>query len=369
MSNQPGKILVVDDTAHIQRLLSQMLSAQGYEVRVAADGESALEAVKADPPDLILLDIMMPIMDGYEVCRQLKADPKTQDIPVIFISARDDMEDKIEGFAVGGVDYVTKPFQVREVQARVQTHLALRALRRSLQATNEALAAQLEELRARNEELDALARSMAQELKAPLTVIIGFADMLDKLYGVLPEEQVRESLHKIASSGRKMERIIDELLLLAGLRRVEKVDIRPLDMTSIVSAVLHRLADVIEERQVQVVLPESWPQAIGYRPWVEEVWYNYIKSAIESGSQAISIELGSTPEGSENIRFWVRVRGPVAPVPGLSGRPDAERGLGLIIVRRIVEKLGLKTGVESSEGEGVYSFTLRRAQVVDLPTG
>ncbi len=361
MNNQPEKILVVDDTAHIQRLLSQMLSAQGYEVQVAADGISALDAVRASPPDLILLDIMMPIMDGYEVCRQLKADPKTRDIPVIFISARDEMEDKVEGFAVGGVDYITKPFQVREIQARVQTHLTLRALRRSLQATNEALAAQLEELRARNEELDALARSMAQELKAPLTVIIGFADMLDKLYGVLPEEQVRESLHTIASSGRKMERIIDELLLLAGLRGVEKVDIGPLDMAGIVSAVLGRLADVIEERQVQVVLPESWPQAMGYRPWIEEVWYNYIKSAIESGGQATSIELGSMPEGDESIRFWVRVRGPVTPVTGPSGHPDAERGLGLIIVRRIVEKLGLKTGAESSEERGVYSFTLRRA--------
>lgn len=360
MSTQPEKILVVDDTAHIQNLLSQMLATQGYEVQVAADGISALEAVEASPPDLILLDIMMPEIDGYEVCRRLKADPRTRDIPVIFISALGEMDDKVEAFAVGGVDYVTKPFQPKEVQARVRTHLALRALQKRLQAASEAMAVQLEELRARNEELDALARSMAQDLKTPLTAIIGFAEMLEKLYNTLPEEQVRESLRTIASNGRKMERIIDELLLLAGLRRVEKVDIKPLDMAAVVNAAMQRLADVIEEREVRIILPDAWPSVMGHRPWVEEVWYNCIRSAIESGDRALSIELGSTPEGNDSVRFWVRRRGPGISIPGPSDRSDVERGL--VTVRRIMEKLGRRASVESTADQGtLYSFTLRRA--------
>ncbi|MCX7680728.1 MAG: response regulator [Anaerolineae bacterium] len=360
MSTQPEKILVVDDTAHIRSLFAQMLTAQGYEVQVAANGASALEAVKTNPPDLILLDIMMPEMDGYEVCRCLKADPSTRDIPVIFISALGEMDDKVEAFAVGGVDYVTKPFQPKEIQARVRTHLALRALQKRLQATSEALAVQLEEVRARNEELDALARSMAQELKSPLTAIIGFADMLDKLYHTLPEEQVRESLRTIAANGRKMERIIDELLLLAGLRRVEKVDIKPLDMAAVVKAAVRRLADLIEERQVRILLPDTWPTVMGYRPWVEEVWYNCLRSAIESSEQEAMIALGSTPEGNDSVRFWVRVQGPGTFIPGPADHPDAERGL--MTVRRIMEKLGLKASVESTADQGVlYSFTLRRA--------
>jgi sigma-B regulation protein RsbU (phosphoserine phosphatase) len=129
-------ILIVDDTPASLRLLAQMLARQGYQVRPAPDGALALAAAQADPPDLILLDIRMPAMDGYQVCAQLKADPSTRDIPVIFISALDEIQDKVRAFGAGGVDYVTKPFQLEEVLARVQAHLSLRRLQRALQEAN-----------------------------------------------------------------------------------------------------------------------------------------------------------------------------------------------------------------------------------------
>ena len=146
-------ILIVDDTPANLRLLSQILSGRGYKVRAAIDGAHTLIAVQAAPPDLILLDIRMPKMDGYEVCRRLKADERTADIPVLFISALGETEDKVKAFAAGGVDYVTKPFQTKEVLARVETHLALRRLHHQLQAANTELARRLEELKTRNEEL------------------------------------------------------------------------------------------------------------------------------------------------------------------------------------------------------------------------
>ena len=138
-----GDILIVDDTPANLRLLSQMLAEQGYQVRPVPDGPLALAAVRAEPPDLILLDIRMPEMNGYEVCERMKADALTRDVPIIFISALDATRDKVRAFTVGGVDYVTKPFQVEEVLARVETHLALRALQRRLQDANRKMGREL----------------------------------------------------------------------------------------------------------------------------------------------------------------------------------------------------------------------------------
>jgi sigma-B regulation protein RsbU (phosphoserine phosphatase) len=135
-ANVSENILIVDDTPANLRLLSQMLSERGYGVRAVTSGTRALESVQTVQPSLILLDIRMPEMNGYEVCEYLKQDPKTQDIPIIFISALNEIEDKVRGFNLGGVDYITKPFQFEEVLARVETHLALRRLQKQLQDAN-----------------------------------------------------------------------------------------------------------------------------------------------------------------------------------------------------------------------------------------
>jgi len=129
-------ILIVDDTPANLRLLSQMLAERGYGVRAVTSGARALASASAAPPDLVLLDIKMPGMNGYEVCEQLKADPLTRNIPVIFISALDEIQDKVQAFAVGGVDYITKPFQFKEVLARTETHLSLRRLQKQLRDAN-----------------------------------------------------------------------------------------------------------------------------------------------------------------------------------------------------------------------------------------
>jgi CheY-like chemotaxis protein len=152
MSNQAdtskANILVVDDTLANLRLLTKMLAEYGYKVRPATNGRTALSAAQTEPPDLILLDIMMPEMDGYEVCGRLKADERTRDIPIIFISAIHETIDKVAAFSIGGVDYITKPFHVEEVLVRVKTHLTLRHLQKTLQEKNE-------QLQGKNDELEA----------------------------------------------------------------------------------------------------------------------------------------------------------------------------------------------------------------------
>ncbi len=145
MTHPVNNILAVDDTPENLTVLRQILTRHGYRVRPALSGEIALKAVQTDIPDLILLDVMMPGMDGYEVCNRLKAEARTCDIPVLFISALNETEDKVRGFKAGGVDYITKPFNVGEVLARVETHLAFRNLQKKILKQNVQLLAEIEE--------------------------------------------------------------------------------------------------------------------------------------------------------------------------------------------------------------------------------
>ncbi len=175
-----GSLLVIDDTPANLLLLVRLLTNKGYKVRALPSGKLALAGIKQSPPDLILLDIMMPEMSGYELCEKLKADPSTRDIPVIFISAINEVLDKVKAFSVGGVDYITKPFQVEEVIARVETHLENRFLHQSLQQKNDELAQAIEQLKAtqsqliQSEKMAALGQliaSIAHEINTPLGAI------------------------------------------------------------------------------------------------------------------------------------------------------------------------------------------------------
>ena len=151
-SARPADVLIVDDTVENLQMLTNMLKEKGYSARPLPSGKLALQAIESLPPDLILLDINMPEMNGFEVCQRLKAREETRDIPVIFISALSDTMDKVKAFQAGGVDYVTKPFQIEEVHARVEAHLALRQLRVELEQRND----QLEQSLDRQKELEQL---------------------------------------------------------------------------------------------------------------------------------------------------------------------------------------------------------------------
>ncbi len=146
-ATERANILVVDDTLANLRFLTDVLTQQGYITRPVREGKIALTSAQIDPPDLILLDIMMPGMDGYAVCTALKDDPRTRDIPVLFLSALNQPVEKVRAFRVGGVDFITKPFYVNEVLARVETHLTLRQLQRELEQRNAELEQSNRELR------------------------------------------------------------------------------------------------------------------------------------------------------------------------------------------------------------------------------
>ena len=366
-------VLVVDDEAFNVDYLLQELEDFGVKTIAAANGVEALAQVEEHSPDLVLLDIMMPEMTGYDVCEQLKADPSTSNIPVIFLSALDATEDKVRAFTVGGVDYITKPFQIEEVLARVETHLSLQGLRRQLQQANKDLEQKLDELQARNAELDAFAHTVAHDLKNPLSTVLGFAHLLAQRPEMFEsQDEMAKEAGRILSGAKKMNDIIESLLLLAGVRK-EMVALSPLDMGKIVAEVHERLGALINEYQPEIILPPSWPQADGYAPWIEEVWANYLSNAMKYGGQPPRVELGAEPvngaDGKPMVRFWTRDNG-----PGLSPEDQTKlftpftrihvtrakgHGLGLSIVQRIVEKFGGEVGVVSQPGQGsTFYFTL-----------
>ena len=360
-----GTILIVDDTPANVSVLFDFLADNGYKVLVAQEGKRAIQKAEYAQPDLILLDVMMPGIDGFETCQLLKNKGNTQDIPVIFMTALADTVDKVRGFKLGAADYITKPIQHEEVLARINTQLSFRHLQQQLQA-------HATELEKRNMELDAFARTVAHDLKNPLNAIIGYTGMLigECRVGKSPDEEMIETLHLVDKAGRKMVNIIEALLLLAGVSKQSTIQVEVLNMAHIIEQVKQRLRYMINEYQADIHVPQAWPAAVGYAPWVEEVWANYMSNGLKYGGKPPFLELGATAEPDHKmIRFWIRDQGqgltPEAqtqlftPFTRLHKDSAEGHGLGLSIVQQVVEKLGGKVGVETKLGEGcLFYFTL-----------
>ena len=184
-----GNILIVDDTPENLRLLSNALSERGYKVRSVINGAMALMGAKAAPPDLILLDINMPDMNGYEVCQAFQADEKTCEIPVIFISALDEVLDKVKGFAVGGRDYITKPFQLEEVLARIENQLTIRNLQQQLQEQNQRLQQEISDRQKAEQALRVFLHSISHDLRNPVTgMLMVLKNLLNSRWSVVSNQ-------------------------------------------------------------------------------------------------------------------------------------------------------------------------------------
>ena len=351
------KILIIEDKPENISILFDFLEQYDYELLVATDGESGLEVVKETIPDLILLDVMMPGINGFETCRRLKKQSELKDIPVIFMTALSELENKIAGFEAGGVDYVTKPFQQQELLRRIHTHLKIYDLQR--------------ELVQKNNELEAFSHTVAHDLKNPLNIIVNSTELVEMAYEAGDASKLNKYLTKIRNTAYKAADIIESLLLLAGTSRHKQLFIQPLDMRFVIAKVKERLDFILKDYPGgELKMPKQWPFISGYPAWVEEIWINYISNAFKYGGQPPVVELGMD-EYEDFIRFWVRDNG-----PGLSQEEQARlfvpftrlhthradgHGLGLSIVQSIVTKLGGKVGIESTLGQGsLFYFTLPR---------
>jgi signal transduction histidine kinase len=255
-----ANILVVDDTVANLRLLVNLLVERGYKVRPASNGMMALSAAQTEPPDLILLDILMPNMNGYEVCQQLKADEITREIPVIFISAVSEVLDKVKAFSSGGVDYVTKPFQVEEVLVRVETHLAIRNLQKSLEEKNQELERTLQQLKTTQSQLiesekmaalGNLVAGVAHEINTPIGISVTAASVLT--------EDATEFFNTYKSG--KMKRADLETFLDTAV-----------ESSSMILANLKRAADLVQGfKQVAVDQSSESQRCFHLKEYLEEI--------------------------------------------------------------------------------------------------
>ncbi len=218
--NNNEYILAVDDTPASLRLLTDILSGEGYQVRSAINGELALHAATTQPPQLILLDISMPGMDGFEVCRRLKRNSKIKDVPVIFVSALSEMTEKLKGFDIGGVDYVTKPFQREELLARVQTHLELHHLRNNLE----------DMVWKRTQSLQESERRLKNNLLESVSALAAVVELRDP-YTSGHQHQVAKLAAAIAHEMELPEKTIEGIKLAAVVHDVGKISI-PVEILS-----------------------------------------------------------------------------------------------------------------------------------------
>ncbi len=385
MNSDKGNILIVDDTLENLQLLSNTLSDQGYKIRGAAKGQMAIRTARSFPPDLILLDIKMPEMDGYEVCEHLKADEQTRDIPVIFISALDEVIDKVRAFQVGGVDYITKPFHVEEVLARIEHQLMIQRLSTQLQEQNKQLQQEIQE-RQKAEQAAAAANrakseflaNMSHELRTPLNAILGFTQLMNRNPQLTAEQ--RDFLEIINGSGEHLLELIDDILDLS------KIEAGLIELNQ-KSFDLYRLLDNIEDLfQIQteqknldfiVIVSPNVPQYIRTdEQKLRSCLLNLLSNAIKfTNYGGVTLTVDKNKKSESSLQFSVSDTGlGIAPeeietlfdafVQTSAGRATAGgTGLGLAITKNFVELMGGEIRVSSVLGEGTtFQFTIKLSE-------
>lgn len=357
MMNRLKRVLAVDDEPINLDLIEGILAPDGYEVVLAGSGESALASVAEKPPDVILLDVMMPRLDGFEVARRLKAQEPTKDIPIIFITGRTDVEDEALGFELGAVDYVTKPIRAAILKARVRTHVALRNAYQNLKRQNQILR---ENVRLR-EEVERITR---HDLKTPLTAVLNVPELLIQ-DGNLTSGQV-ELLQMLEESGYRMLEIINSSL---DLFKMEQGTYRPSSVPVNILPLLNQIRG--ETRELVAAKGLSMRVLIHNEPardsdvflvngeamLLYSMLANLIKNSVEASpagnqitvsltkgdSTVINVHnMGAVPEDIRE-RFFEKY--------ATSGKTGGT-GLGTYSARLIAETLGGRIGFDSSENLG-----------------
>jgi two-component system sensor histidine kinase/response regulator len=378
-------ILIVDDTPVNVAVLAEHLVGHGFSVMVAQDGEEGFDRAQFAHPDLILLDVMMPGMGGFETCRLLKSLDSTKDIPVIFMTALSDIGDKITAYKMGGVDYVTKPFHTEEVLARINTHLSLQTMRRQLVAQNlrlqkeitvrqqaeAVLALRSQELARSNAELEQMAYVASHDLQEPLRMVASYVQLLEQRYGDRLDADAHEFIGFAVDGAKRMQALIDDLLAYSRLGTKAK-PLQPTDCNAVMKTTLQSLRMAAEECGAQIECGHM-PTVPGDAVQLTQLFQNLIANAIKfHGDQSPRIEVRAEPEDGF-WRFEVRDNGiGIAPeyferifvmfqrLHNRSKYPGT--GIGLAICKKIVERHGGRIWVESVPGQGtVFKFKLPKA--------
>jgi two-component system sensor histidine kinase/response regulator len=380
MADEPLlKIAVIDDDEVDRLRVRRALKIAGlhFQMVEAADGPAALALLAREPFDCAFLDYQLPKQDGGQVLRQLRA--SGVDVPVIILAGQGDERVAVELMKAGAADYIAKDLMTADNLARsLRQVLRLHAAEKQTRLAQADLARYTQELEERNQELDAFAGTVAHNLKNVLTPIIGFAHLLESNYADKTlDRRGRLLLERVIQKGEEGSKTIEALLLLSRLRH-QQPPLESLNMAAILQTVLDQLAYQIEEKEATFIFPDSWPAALGYAPWVEEIWVNYLSNALKYSGLPPRVELGATPQPDGRIRFWIRDNGPgltreeqarlFTPFTRLAQERAEGHGLGLYIVERIARKQNGSAGVESELTQGSTFWFALPAAPVSAPT-
>lgn len=352
-----GNILIVDDTPANLQLLAGLLRERGYKPRPVLNGKLALQVASAEPPDLVLLDINMPDMDGYAVCEEMKRDAQLKDVPVIFISALTDTLDKVKAFHAGGVDYVTKPFDAEEVGARVHTHLTIRRLQLDLQNRYAELQ-ELQQLR------DGLVHMIVHDLRSPLNSVMGYIDLLRSETNASAADRAK-FIDEAYGGASDMSEIISSMLDMNRLEANEMpVDRQLVDLCDVAAEAMRSLGGLAIGRKLSQASPEGAVQSNCDPALIRRVIGNLLGNALkftpESGTITVtvqrtdgrpSIEVADTGPGIPED-FLGKVFDKFSQAAEGRSRKKYSTGLGLAFCKLAVEAHGGTIGVRSKVGAG-----------------
>ncbi len=368
-------ILIIDDNATNLGVITDYLSEQGFKIMIARNGELGIKRAQAAKPSLILLDVMMPGIDGFETCRLLKADERTKDIPIIFMTALSDVEDKVKGFQVGGVDYITKPIQHEEVFARVKTHLRIQVQANQLSEQNLRLQEMTATLEKLNADKDNFFSIVAHDLKGPFQLLLGTTELLAEIAETLSPQDVKEMGQSLHRSAKNVYNLLENLLAWSRLQQ-GRMDYQPirLDLHQIADQTVQLLASnsfakrinlqsqvkrgifvQADENMLNTVIRNLTSNALKFTPYNGQVT---IMAKVELETNMVEVTVMDTGVGISEADaaklFKIAVHHST-----LGTAKEKGTGLGLIICKEMVECHGGRIWVESEPGQGtMVKFTV-----------
>lgn len=351
-------VLIVDDNPQNLQVLGNILKENGYSPAVAQSGINAINFIKRKQPDLILLDIMMPEMDGFEVCQALQQDPRTQAVPIIFLTARTEKEDVVKGLALGAVDYVTKPFNAKELITRVNTHLELKA-------TKEALEQKVEELKQANATKDKFFSIIAHDLAGYFNTLLSLSEFLGDKAVTVNENKREEYIESIYQSSMRGYNLLRNLLdwaktqtgtmhfspMKLNLKHLiqgnidllyNSAQMKYIEISEEVSETLFVFAD---KNMLDTVIRNLLSNAIKFTH--EQGHIQFLSKTLPESFIEITVMDNGTGIKSENLDKLFQID---HTTPGT--RQEKGTGLGLTLCKEFIEKNGGKIAVESQEGQG-----------------
>ncbi len=350
------KILIVDDIPENLQVVANTLESEGYQLRFAEDGESALEAVSGEQIDLILLDIMMPGMDGFEVCARIKANPETYEIPIIFITAKADTDSIIKGFRAGGVDYVTKPFQVEELRARVNTHLRLRSRELELEQLNGAK--------------DHFLSILSHDLKIPMRSVRSFLDLMIEEFEQMSIAELRENLRLLNHSAASFDSLVQNLLGYSSIQAgIASFHPDVLELAPIAEEIVTLFTSDAAPKALQwsLEIPEQ-SSILADLEMTQSILRNLIANAIKYCEIGGTIRISAQPDdtelvicveddgcgiGEEQLATLFTLN---REVKKIGSRGELTSGMGLLLAKECVERHSGRIWIESTPNVGTRVF-------------